>query len=114
MTGRIDEALAARREALDIWQSIGDVDEVGDTQRWLSRLSWFAGLNADAEHYAEAACATLAGHGTRDEAMALSNRAQLRCWRVTWRAPASGPVARSRCSTPCPRGRRSRTCGRTR
>ena len=78
VTGRIDEALDARREALDIWQSIGDVDEIGDTQRWLSRLSWFAGLNADAEPYAEAACETLAGHGTRGEAMALSNRAQLR------------------------------------
>ena len=49
VTGRIAEALAARREALAIWLEVGDVDEVGDAQRWLSRLSWFAGDSADAE-----------------------------------------------------------------
>ena len=77
VTGRIAEALDARREALAIWVEVGDVDEVGDTQRWLSRLSWFAGDSVDAETYAIAACETLAGRGTPDEAMALSNRAQL-------------------------------------
>jgi DNA-binding CsgD family transcriptional regulator/tetratricopeptide (TPR) repeat protein len=77
VTGYIEGALEARREALETWQSLGDVDEIGDTQRWLSRLSWFGGDNADAEAYAEAAVATLAGRGTRDEAMALSNRGQL-------------------------------------
>ncbi len=78
VTSHFDDALAARREALQIWQDLGDVDEVGDTQRWLSRLSWFAGFNDDAERYAVAAVETLAGRGTRDEAMALSNRGQLR------------------------------------
>ncbi len=77
VTSRIDEALAARQEALTIWQAIGDVDEIGDTQRWLSRLNWFAGANGAAEAHAIAACETLAGRHTRDEAMALSNRAQL-------------------------------------
>jgi DNA-binding CsgD family transcriptional regulator/tetratricopeptide (TPR) repeat protein len=78
VTGRIDQSLAARHEALAIWQRLGDVEQIGDSDRWLSRLSWFAGRNADAERYAAAACETLAGLGTRDEAMALSNRAQLR------------------------------------
>jgi DNA-binding CsgD family transcriptional regulator/tetratricopeptide (TPR) repeat protein len=77
VTNRIEEALASRREALDIWESLADVDEVGDTQRWLSRLSWFAGFNDDAHRYGVAATETLAGRGTRDEAMALSNRGQL-------------------------------------
>ena len=77
VTGRIADALAARREALAIWVEVGDVDEIGDAQRWLSRLSWFAGNSADGETYAVAACETLAGRGTPDEAMALSNRAQL-------------------------------------
>jgi DNA-binding CsgD family transcriptional regulator/tetratricopeptide (TPR) repeat protein len=77
VTSRIDEALAARKEALAIWEVLGDVDEVGDGQRWLSRLSWFAGFNDDAERYGVAATETLAGRGTRDEAMALSNRGQL-------------------------------------
>ena len=77
VTGRIAEALDARREALAIWVEVGDVDEIGDAQRWLSRLSWFAGDSADAKTYAIAACETLAGRGTPDEAMALSNRAQL-------------------------------------
>jgi DNA-binding CsgD family transcriptional regulator/tetratricopeptide (TPR) repeat protein len=77
VTGLIGASLEARREALAIWQELGDIDEIGDTQRWLSRLSWFGGDNADAEVYAEAAVETLAGRGTRDEAMALSNRGQL-------------------------------------
>ena len=77
VTGRIAEALAARREALAIWVEVGDVDEVGDAQRWLSRLNWFAGNSADARTYAIAASDTLAGRGTPGEAMALSNRAQL-------------------------------------
>ena len=46
VTGRIADALAARREALAIWVEVGDVDEIGDAQRWLSRLSWFAGNSA--------------------------------------------------------------------
>ena len=77
VTGSIEGSLEARREALETWQSLDDVDEIGDSQRWLSRLSRFAGNNADAESYGEAAVRTLAGRGTRDEAMALSNRAQL-------------------------------------
>jgi DNA-binding CsgD family transcriptional regulator/tetratricopeptide (TPR) repeat protein/type II secretory pathway predicted ATPase ExeA len=78
VTGRIDESLSARLEGLEIWERLGDVDEIGDGQRWLSRLSWFAGINVDADRYAVAACETLAGRGTRGEAMAYSNRAQLR------------------------------------
>ena len=77
VTGRIDDALAARHEALAIWRELGDVDEEGDTLRWLSRLSWFAGANQDANRYADEACRTLAGRGTHDEAMAYSNRAQM-------------------------------------
>jgi DNA-binding CsgD family transcriptional regulator/tetratricopeptide (TPR) repeat protein len=77
VTGRIDDALAARLEALAVWRELGDIDEVGDTLRWLSRLSWFAGANQDANRYADEACRTLAGRGTHDEAMAYSNRAQL-------------------------------------
>jgi DNA-binding CsgD family transcriptional regulator/tetratricopeptide (TPR) repeat protein len=71
VTGFIEGSLEARQEALDTWQSLDDVDEIG------SRLSWFAGKNAEAASYAEAAVQTLAGRGTRDEAMALSNRGQL-------------------------------------
>ncbi len=77
VTSHIDDALAARRESLEIWRELGDVDAVGDSQRWLSRLSWFAGFNDDAERYGAAATETLAGRGTWAEAMALSNRGQL-------------------------------------
>ena len=77
VTGRIEEALAARHQVLRIWQSLGDVEEIGRNQRWLSRLSWFAGKDDDAHAYAVAAWETLSGRGTRHEGMAASNRAQL-------------------------------------
>jgi DNA-binding CsgD family transcriptional regulator len=78
LTDQIDLSLDARRTALEQWSSLGDRLREGDTQRWLSRLSWFAGRRADAERYATQAVATLeplpAG---RELALAYSNQAQL-------------------------------------
>ena len=104
----------ARREALAIWVGVGDVDEIGDAQRWLSRLSWFAGDSADARAYAIAACETLAGRGTPDEAMALSNRAQLTMLAGDLAGTRDWAGRALRCSTRCRRALRSRTCGCTR
>jgi len=77
VTGEMAQARHARREASAIWSGLGDVEQVGDSQRWLSRLSWFLGENEPAEEYARAACETLDGVGGVAEAMAASNRAQL-------------------------------------
>jgi DNA-binding CsgD family transcriptional regulator/tetratricopeptide (TPR) repeat protein len=79
LTDEIDEACETRREAMDLFELVGDAQAVGTSQRWLSRLSWFLGRNEDSERYAARAVATLAplddGH---ELAMAYSNLAQLR------------------------------------
>jgi DNA-binding CsgD family transcriptional regulator len=77
VTSSIEEALAARRSALELWEEIGDRIEVGDAQRAISRLSWFFGHGDVAEEYGVLAYETLRGSGTVAEAMAASNRGQL-------------------------------------
>ncbi|MGC4110874.1 MAG: LuxR C-terminal-related transcriptional regulator [Nocardioides sp.] len=77
VTGRMEEALAARQAALGFWRELGETELAGDAERWVSRLSWFSGDTPLAREYAERACATLDGTGGIAEAMAASNRAQL-------------------------------------
>lgn len=79
LIGAIDEAVAARRAALDEHHRSGRALAEGDARRWLSRLSWFAGDNETAQAEANAAVSLLAGHPPSVElAMAQSNLAQLR------------------------------------
>jgi DNA-binding CsgD family transcriptional regulator len=78
VTGRPQEALGSQHAALMIWVELGNTVRTGEAQRWMSRISWFYGDNAQAERYAALACATLEGIGGAPEAMAASNRAQLR------------------------------------
>ena len=79
LTGRLDEALDARRSAMEVSQRAGDLRAVGTDERWLSRLSWFLGANDDADRYGERAVATLVGVDEGHElGMAYSNLAQLR------------------------------------
>jgi DNA-binding CsgD family transcriptional regulator len=78
LTDQVDRALEARRAALAAWQALGDRLRTGDTQRWLSRLSWFCGRRHDAEQHARDAIATLASLPPgRELALAWSNQAQL-------------------------------------
>jgi ATP/maltotriose-dependent transcriptional regulator MalT len=78
LTNQIDEALATRREAAAIWRTLGNTLKQGDSQRWLSRLSWFAGVGAEAMNHAVEAIDTLERLPAGPElAMAYSNRAQL-------------------------------------
>ena len=77
VTGRMPEARDARTEALEVWSELGDVEQIGDSRRWLSRLTWFLGETELAEEYAASAYATLAGTGGIAEAMAASNRGHL-------------------------------------
>jgi ATP/maltotriose-dependent transcriptional regulator MalT len=79
LTGDIDEALVARRAALERNRLIGDRLREGDQLRWISRLSWFAGHNDEAEEAGAAAVAVLEPLPPgRELAMAYSNIAQLR------------------------------------
>ena len=61
-------------EALAIYEREGNALSVGTAQRWLSRLSWVLGQNADSERYAAAAVSTLESLEPGPElAMAYSN-----------------------------------------
>lgn len=78
VTGRIEPALEARRSALERYRRCGDRLREGDQLRWISRLSWFAGRNDEAEEAAEAAVRILEPLPSgRELAMAYSNMAQL-------------------------------------
>jgi DNA-binding CsgD family transcriptional regulator/Tfp pilus assembly protein PilF len=79
LTDQLGRARAGRLEALEIHEREDDALSVGRSQRWLSRLSWFLGQNADSERYAAAAVAALESLPPgRELAMAYSNMAQLR------------------------------------
>jgi DNA-binding CsgD family transcriptional regulator len=78
LTDLIEDALAARAEALRIWTALGDRVRVGDTHRWLSRLYWFAARNELAEQHGALAVEALAGTDSVSLAMAYSSMSQLR------------------------------------
>jgi DNA-binding CsgD family transcriptional regulator/tetratricopeptide (TPR) repeat protein len=79
LTGEIENALAARRAALERYRRVGERVREGDQWRWISRLSWFGGRNEEAEQAASAAIAILEPLPPgRALAMAYSNIAQLR------------------------------------
>jgi DNA-binding CsgD family transcriptional regulator/tetratricopeptide (TPR) repeat protein len=78
LTDQIERAIEVRRWALEIWRASGTRLREGDTLRWLSRLSWFAGRRAEANQYGNDAVAVLELLPPGPElAMAYSNRAQL-------------------------------------
>ncbi len=78
LTDKIEEAVAARLEALAIWESAGEAVRIGETHRWLSRLRWFDGRNDLSERHAALAVEALTGIDGVPLAMAYSNQAQLR------------------------------------
>lgn len=79
LTDQLTEAHAARAEAMQLAEELGDAVSVGVAQRWLSRLSWFLARNDESERWAARAIATLEPLGESAElAMAYSNLAQLR------------------------------------
>ena len=79
LTGQVAQARDSVLEALAIHERSQDALPAGTAQRWLSRLSWVLGQNADSERYAAAAVTTLEPLGSsRELAMAYSNLAQLR------------------------------------
>jgi DNA-binding CsgD family transcriptional regulator len=78
LTDQIEEALEARREALEIWTRRGDKLRQGDNLRWMSRFTWSLGRNKQAEGYSIEAVRILESLTPGPElAMAYSNRAQL-------------------------------------
>jgi DNA-binding CsgD family transcriptional regulator/tetratricopeptide (TPR) repeat protein len=78
LTNQLAEALSARQDALALWREVGDTTKVGESHRWLSRLSWFLGRNEDAEGHARESLAVLeAAEPGPQLAWAYSNFAQI-------------------------------------
>lgn len=76
--GRTTEAIAARRQALTIWQAAARHDRAGAALRWLSRLHWWAGDPVSAERAVEEAVRILETLSPGHElAMAYSTLSQL-------------------------------------
>jgi DNA-binding CsgD family transcriptional regulator/tetratricopeptide (TPR) repeat protein len=78
LTSQMDEALAARQRALCIWRELGDPAKVGESHRWLSRISWYLGRNPDAQLHAAESLAVLETIDAGSQlAWAYTHKAQL-------------------------------------
>jgi ATP/maltotriose-dependent transcriptional regulator MalT len=78
LTDQGEEALQARRDAVEIWKHLGNHSREGDSLRWISRIHWFLGRRIEAETFANEAVKVLEKLPPGPElAMAYSNRAQL-------------------------------------
>ncbi len=78
LTSQIVEAHEARQAALDLWEQIGNQVKVGESHRWLSRLSWFLGRHAAVNSHARDALAILEPIGAGTQlAWAYSNYSQV-------------------------------------
>ncbi|HEX9131390.1 MAG TPA: AAA family ATPase, partial [Ktedonobacteraceae bacterium] len=78
LTSQMEEAVQARQTTLRIWRQLDRPDQVGQTLRWLSRLSWFLGKSSEAQQYAAEAVQLLETLPPDARlAMAYSNQAQL-------------------------------------
>jgi DNA-binding CsgD family transcriptional regulator/tetratricopeptide (TPR) repeat protein len=78
LTDQLDQATASRERALGCWRALRDRRREGDTLRWLSRLAWLQGRQADAHRAGGDAVELLEGLAPGPElAMAYSNLAQL-------------------------------------
>lgn len=79
LTSQIDCAIDSNQAALAIWQKLGNDRQEGHLLRWLSRMYWFAGRNAEAEVYGNRAAQLLESiHADEELAWAFSNRSQMR------------------------------------
>lgn len=78
LTAQLDEALAARHEAIAIWHECGDTRKVGENLAHLATLSWAEGRIAEAEREAETAISLLdAAPASPELALAYGTLARL-------------------------------------
>jgi DNA-binding CsgD family transcriptional regulator len=81
-----DAAIEARLGAIERWRRLGNPLKEGENLRWLSRVYWFQGRNADAQRAGTAALELLERLPPGPQlAMAYSNMSQLKMltWEVT-------------------------------
>ncbi len=73
-----DSIIAARQNAIKLWQQLGRFDKVGLNLRWLSRLHWYRGESQLANDYVNQAVEELEKQAPGAElAMAYSARSQM-------------------------------------
>jgi DNA-binding CsgD family transcriptional regulator/tetratricopeptide (TPR) repeat protein len=78
ITNQIREAIIYQTKALAIWQTLGNTERVGNSQRFLSRLWWYDGYRKEAEMFALESIATFQDlPSSKSKAMAYSNLSQL-------------------------------------
>lgn len=79
LTNQIKEAIVYTKYALKLWEDKNDIEKVGSSLRFLSRLSWFEGDRKNADYYGYQAIETLdAQPSSKAKAMAYSNMSQLK------------------------------------
>ena len=79
LTSQIREAITYQEKVVAIWKEQGDKEKTGDNLRFLSRLWWFQGHQAEAHRYAHEAIDMLTGEPpSKAKAMAYSNLSQLK------------------------------------
>jgi DNA-binding NarL/FixJ family response regulator len=78
LTGNRKDAIVSCEEALAVWNTVGDVEQIGHDLRRLSRLNWYLDKNAEAERYGIQAVEVLETLPPgRELAMAYANMSNL-------------------------------------
>jgi DNA-binding CsgD family transcriptional regulator/tetratricopeptide (TPR) repeat protein len=79
LTSQITDAIIYQGKALKIWQKKNEVEQAGNSLRFLSRLWWFDGKHEEAEKYGKQAIEILQSQpSSKAKAMAFSNMSQLK------------------------------------
>ncbi len=79
LTNQIKEAIIYQTKVLKLWQAMGEGEQIGNSQRFLSRLWWYDGYRKEAETYAVQSIETFESLPlTKAKALAYSNLSQLR------------------------------------
>src|SRR3712207_7332322 len=73
---RSEEALAARQQALAIWEGAGEAERMAENLRWISQLSWWTGRVTQMPEAADRALEVLRSEEHRAE---LQSRQYLVC-----------------------------------
>jgi DNA-binding CsgD family transcriptional regulator/tetratricopeptide (TPR) repeat protein len=85
LVGLVEEAMAARQEAVEIWAAAGDDEKTAENLSLLSRLHWWSGRQDAAEAAAAKAVTLLeAGTPSRPLAMAYGTMATLEMLAYRW------------------------------
>jgi len=79
LTNQAKEAIIYTARALDIWKRKNNIERIGNSMRFLSRLWWWSGNWSRAESFANEAIEVLDSQpSSKAKAMAYSNMAQLK------------------------------------